>query len=333
MTRVLVLLLLSSGVAQAQIVRPMGETPGDLGPTVPTKPEESKPDVGAGQGRRRFSLLSAGRGGPLFAFSEVVDGLVVGGLIGAELASSPSNPLALPGGACLGALAGGIGLGGLGVLLQYLQPIGLVAAGASALGVTVGALAGLGVAALLEGFVMGLPGVLPGVLALVGSQVGAFVPFALLWSADDLDPAELALMTSTALYAFAITSLVNVALARPFSAPALLVAPAIGMAVGGLVAALTQLSTGAVFRYTALPLGVALATFFLGGLLGAAPQVAAIASLGGMGLTLLITGLVTFATTVPAKKDEVTVTPMITAIPAGPLGRDVVLGPGAVLRF
>ncbi len=270
MSRWVVGLLLVGGVANAQVVRPMGETPGDLGPSTPTteEPRAVAPTVAGGE---RFSRFSAGRGGPLFAFSQVVDGLVVGGLIGAALSTPSTGPLAVPSGAYLGALAGGVGLGAVGVLLQYFQPIGLVAAGAAALGLGVGLLGGLGLASGLSAFIPGLPAVLPGLLALVGSQVGALVPLALLWSADDLDPSDLAMLGAGALDAFALTALFNVALGRPLLESALLVAPAIGMAVGGLVAALTRVPLSKVVRYGALPVGVGLSLFYLGGVVFQAP--------------------------------------------------------------
>lgn len=332
MRSLLAVALLSSGLAAAQIVRPMGETPGDLGPSGPARSDAGAPSAAQGP-RSRFSLLSAGRGGALFAFSQIVDGLVIGAVIGASITAQPSSPLALPQGAYLGALAGGVGLGGLGVLLQYFQPIGLVASGAAALGIGVGALAGLGAALLLESFVTGLPAVLPGVLALVGSQVGALVPLALLWTAEDLDPADLAMLGVASLWAATLTGLVNLSVGRPLAAPALLIAPALGMAAGGLVAALTTISTGEVFRYTALPLGVGAAALFLGGLLGATPQLAAIAALSTIALTVFTTGLVSFATTVPSRTDGVTLVPTVTVLPAGRRSEDVALGPAALVRF
>lgn len=332
MRRVLAVVLLFSGVAAAQIVRPMGETPGDLGPSGPT-PTEATAALPSQTPRSRFSLFSAGRGGPLFAFSQIVDGLVIGAVIGASITAQPTSPLALPQGAYLGALAGGVGLGGLGVLLQYFQPIGLVASGAATLGLGVGGLAGLGVAMLLSSFVSGLPEVLPGVLALAGSQVGALVPLALLWTADDLDPSELAMMSASALWATVLTALVNLSAGKPLSAPAMLIAPAVGMAAGGLIAALTTISTGEVFRYTALPLGVGAATFFLVGLLGAAPQAAALSSISTIAVTVLATGLVSFATTVPRRPDGLALVPTVTVLPAGRRSEGLALGPAAIVRF
>lgn len=334
MSRWVVVLLLVGSVANAQVVRPMGETPGDLGPSTPTT-EDPGGVAPTAASRERFSRFSAGRGGPLFAFSQVVDGLVVGGLIGAGLSTPQTGPLAVPGGAYLGALAGGVGLGAVGVLLQYFQPIGLVAAGAAALGLGVGVLGGLGLASGLSAFVPGLPAVLPGLLALVGSQVGALVPLALLWSADDLDPSDLAMLGAGALDAFALTAFFNVALATPLLASALLLAPAVGMAVGGLVAALTRVPLSTVVRYGALPVGVGLALFYLGSVVFQAPQLAAIAALGGTALTAGITALVEFAQgpSTPPRPDAVTVLPSITILPASPRSEQLVLGPGFAGSF
>lgn len=332
MSRVLVGLLLIGGVAQAQNARPMGETPGDPAPVVPLKeePRSSAPSVAD---VTRFSRWSAGRGGPVFAFSQIVDGLVVGGLLGTSLSAPSTNPFAVPEGAYLGALVGGVSLGGLGVLLQYFQPIGLVAAGATALGLGVGALAGLGIASALASFVPGLPPVLPGLLALVGSQVGGLVPLALLWRANDLDPSDLAMLGAGALNAFALTAFLNVALGRPVLASALLLAPALGMAVGGLVAALTQVPLSTVVRAGALPLSVGLALFYLGGVVFQAPQLAAIAALGGMAVTVGVVALVSFAQGPATQPEPISVVPTIVVVPPAPRAEQLLLGPGVVATF
>jgi len=329
------LLLLLGGAAQAQIIHPMGETPGDLGPTAPAS---KAPDVTPERppslaGRERFSRFSAGRGGALFAFSQIVDGLVVGGLLGAGLSGQSAAPLAIPQGAYLGALTGGVGLGVLGVVLQYFQPIGLVAAGATALGLAVGAMAGLGLAAWLQPAV-GSP-LLPGLLALVGSQVGALVPLALLWRVDDLDPADLALMGAGALNAFALAALFNVALHRPLVAPALLLAPAIGMAVTGLLAAVSQIPLTSVVRYGAIPLAIGLSLFYLGGAVFQAPQLAALVAMGGMVATVGVTALVSLATPdeAPPAARRLTVSPFLAVVPASPRSGGLVVGPGLAAVF
>lgn len=337
MSRLALLLALLAGAADAQVIRPMGETPGDPGPTNPTLTRDEPPAPPSIAGSpERFSRFSAGRGGPLFAFSQIVDGLVLGAVLGAGLSAQSTAPLAGAQGAYLGALLGAVGFGAFGTALQYVQPIGLVAAGASALGLGVGALAGLGVATLLGSIVPMLSALVPGVLALVGSQVGGLVPLALLWGQADLDPSALALMAAGCLNAFAAAALVNTALARPLQAGALLIAPAVGMAVGGLFAALTRPQLAVVMRYGALPLGVGLALFYLGGAIFQVPQLAAVTALGGMAVTAGVAALVSFATDPgrpAAPTSALRLTPSVALVPPGPAGTTLAFGPAMTALF
>lgn len=309
---VIAALVLLASAASAQVVRPMGEAPFDPGPSSSRQTPDAPVSAAS---RARFSAFSAGRGGPLFAFSQIVGGLVVGGVIGAELTAKSPGLLAGSGGAYVGALTGGLGLGALGVVLQYFQPIGLVASGAATVGLGVGGLAGLGVAALLSSVVPNLSPALPGVLSLAGMEIGALVPLALLWSADDLDPADLALMAACSLYAFALTALVNLAVERPLWAPGLLVAPAVGLAIGGLAAALTSLPLGEVVRSAALPLGLGLSAFYLGAALSTL-QLGAIVGLASMALTFGITAVVTWATRAPKPERGLSVLPSLGVVAA-----------------
>ncbi|MBM4781073.1 MAG: hypothetical protein GQE15_25550 [Archangiaceae bacterium] len=322
MNRALALMLLLGSAAHAQIVRPLGETPGDLGPTSTTTPEKS---TGGATSGARFSAFSAGRGGALFAFSQGVDGLVLGAVIGASITAGWRAPLSGAQGLYLGALAGGVTLGALGSLLQHLQPIGLVAAGATSLGLLVGALAGFGVAALLP-----VGTAVPGLLALVGSQVGGLVPLALSWAAEDLDPSDLAMMGAAALSAFALTGLLNLATGRPLVPAALLLAPAVGMAIGGLIAALTSVPVATIFRYAGLPLGAALALFALVSGAFESVQLGAAVALGGAAITLGVTALVSVATT-PAEPQAVSLVPTLVVLPGR--GSELSVGPGAVVTF
>lgn len=321
--KALALVLLLGSAAHAQILRPFGETPGELGPATTTTPEKQ----GAFTTGARFSAFSAGRGGALFAFAEGVDGLVLGGVIGAAITSGWRSPLAGAQGVYLGALAGGLTLGALGSLLQYVQPIGLVAAGATSLGLLVGALGGFGVASLLPGAGVA---VVPGLLAVIGSQVGGLVPLALLWTAEDLDPADLAMMGAAALSAFVLTGLVNLATGRPLVPAALLLAPAIGMAIGGLLAAVTTVPMAAIFRTVGLPLGAALALFALGSGVFESVQVGSAVALAGAAITLGITALVSFATA-PVRPHEVSLAPTLVLLPGR--GSELSVGPGAVVTF
>jgi hypothetical protein len=345
-------LSLVSLTASAQIARPIGETPGELSPdpvlTPPPLPPPVAPapapapatEVGVSLVDKtkpeRFSRFSAGKGGPLFAFSEVLAGLVIGGVLGVAATPSGGNPLVLPQGAYLGALTGGLLLGALGTGIQYFQPIGLLTAGAAAMGLATGALAGLGVYQLLASFIPGLSPLIPGLLMLVGSQAGAFAPLAILWSVDDLPAADLAVMGAGVLYAFALTALVNLASGLPLSAAAWLISPVIGFALGGAVAAGTDISLGAVMLQTGLPLGVGLAVLYLGGVLANSFQIAAITSLAAIAVTFGVTWLVSASAPPPPPKpgaSPVTVTPTMTLAPAGRRNEGLAAGPALLVTF
>jgi len=339
-------LTLFSLTASAQVARPIGETPGELAPdpvlTPPPLPPPVAPAPQAGVSLvdktrpERFSRFSAGRGGPLFAFSEILAGLVIGGVLGVAAMPSSGSPLVLPQGAYLGALTGGLLLGALGTGIQYFQPIGLLTAGAAAMGLATGALAGLGVFQLLASFISGLSPTIPGLLMLVGSQAGAFAPLAILWAVDDLPAADLATMGAGVLYAFALTALVNIASGLPLSAAAWLISPVVGFALGGALAAGTDLSLGAVMLQTGLPLGVGLAVLYLGGVLAGSFPIAAITSLVSIAVTFGVTWLVAASAPPPPAKpgaSPVTVTPTLTLAPAGRRNEGLAAGPALLVTF
>ncbi|MCA2976849.1 MAG: hypothetical protein INH41_11425 [Myxococcaceae bacterium] len=317
----------------AQVVRPMGEALSDPGAaSAPERPEASPSARELGSRPGRASWLSAGRGGPVFALTELVAGGVAGALVGTGVAGSGS-PFTAPQGGDLGALLGGVTVGALGLVVQYFQPMGLLAACAAALGAGVGALAGLGAAVMLAERVFGLPAVLPGLLALAGSQVGALVPLSLLWTAAELSPGDLALVGAGALSALALTGLVSVAWTTSLAPGPALVAPALGAAVGGLLAAATELPAGAVLRFTGVPLGVAVACYVVAAALSADVRVAAITALTGAGIAVGVTALVTAATEPRSRRAEVEVTPTMSLLPPPPGAAPWAAGPALAGRF
>lgn len=324
MRLVLVATLLAGSFVHAQVVRPLGETPGDPGPAFKTLDEPVKP---SGNGAERFSTFSAGQGGPLFAFSEIAGGMTLGAVIGTGLTGS-SDTSSIPLGVYVGALTGGVVLGSLGVALQHVRRIGLVASGASSLGLVVGALAGFGAGGLLRSSFQG-PAVLPGLLALVGSQAGAFLPLALSWATDDLEPGDFALMGAGALHGLALTGLVTLALNLPLSAPAMLIAPAVGMLAAGLVAAVTRFSISVVLLQALPAFGVALAAFFASAAFMPSLQGAALIGLGSMAASVGVTALI--AASAPAP-DALEVTPTLAVLPQQGLA-PVVMTPALVGRF
>ncbi|MBL8936556.1 MAG: hypothetical protein JNM69_18505 [Archangium sp.] len=278
--------------------------------------------------KERFSRFSAGRGGPLFAFAEGLDGLILSGLAGAGTATGGQLGTS---GAFIGALAGGVVFGAGAAILQYVHPIGLSSAGTMALGLGVGALAGFGIAtaATVTSFT------LASLLALAVSQLGMLVPLIALWSVEDIPGEDLALMGMTSTYAFVLTALTSflfTTIPSSTRTAAVLIAPAIGMALGSLWAHAVDLNPGRVLKLTALPLGVGLVTFILGAVL---TQL----NLPIMSAATLLTTVTTFGLTYfltgdePAAAPAVSLSPTLSMVTVGSRNEAMAVGPALVGRF
>jgi hypothetical protein len=343
MSRALVsVLILVSSIALAQETPPPSPPSGDAPTPPPVAPAVTEPapapaaatDTGpkaSDQAKKRFSRLSAGNGGPLFAFAEGLDGLVLGALAGGGLQAGGQIGT---GGAFIGALIGGAVLGGGATLLQYFHPIGLASAGTISLGIGVGALAGFGIAsaAVISSFT---PAVL---LALGMSQVGMLVPLIALWDVDDISGEDLGLMGMTAAYAFVLTGLTTLlfnTLTVSARTAAVLFAPAFGMGLGALWAWGQDLAPGRILKLTALPLGVGLLTFTLGVFLtGFNMQLTGAATLVTTAATFALTYFLT-ADSPPATNttSAVSITPTVSMAPAGWRNEAMAVGPALVGRF
>ncbi|MDX2010917.1 MAG: hypothetical protein SFW67_12030 [Myxococcaceae bacterium] len=280
----------------------------------------------------RFSRFSAGRGGPLYAFSQLVDGVVLGAFAGGGLATGGRLG---SGEAFIGALAGGLLLGGAHTVVQYFHPVGLATAGTIALGTGVGALAGFGVASL--GIVSSFT--TSALIAVAFSQLGALVPLLALWNVeDDISGEDLALLGMTSGYGFVLTGLTLLLFGGRVSGlaaqVALLVAPAVGMALGSLWALGPDLAQGRILKLTALPLGVGLLTFLLGAVL-------AQGNFQLVGAATLLTTAATFGVTYFLTSDEparstpggASVQPSLSLAPAGWRNEGIAVGPALTGRF
>jgi len=262
----------------------------------------------------------------LFAFSEGLDGLVLGGLAGTGIGGG--------GGAFIGALLGGVVLGGAATALQYAHPIGVATAGTMALGLGVGVLAGFGLSTALVVSSFSIASL----IALAGSQIGMLVPLIALWSSEDISGEDLALIGMTSTYAFVLTALTSFlfnGLSPTARIAAVLFAPAFGMALGALWALGPDLVAGRILKLTALPLGVGGLTLLLGLVLaGGNLQIVSAATL----LTTVATfGLTYFLTAddpaAPPSTTPVVVQPTVTMVPAGWRNEAVAVGPALVGRF
>lgn len=305
-------------------------------PPPPTEPEATPAPSSAPKASDRVtkggrhSRFSAGPGGALFAFSEGLDGLVLGALAGTGISTGGAGG----GGAFIGALLGGVVLGGAATALQYAHPIGVASAGTMALGLGVGVLAGFGLSTALVVSSFSIASL----VALAGSQIGMLVPLIALWNTDDISGEDLALMGMTSTYAFVLTGLTSLlfsGLSPTARLAAVLFAPAFGMALGALWALGPDLAAGRILKLTALPLGVGALTLLLGVALAAGNlQIVAAATM----LTTVATfGLTYFLTAddpaAPASTTPVAVQPTVTMVPAGWRNEAVAVGPALVGRF
>lgn len=324
-----VIVLASVAAAQTQETPVAPEAPELVAPP-PPPPETPGPTLAERTStKERFSRFSAGRGGPLFAFAEGLDGLILAGLAGAGTASGGQLGTS---GAFIGALAGGVVFGAGAAILQYVHPIGLASAGTMALGLGVGALAGFGIAtaAIVSSFTVA------SLLALAVSQVGMLLPLIALWSVEDIPGEDLALMGMTSTYAFVLTALTSflfTTIPSSTRTAAVLIAPAIGMALGSLWAHAVDLAPGRVLKLTALPLGVGLVTFILGAVLTQF-------NLPIMSAATLLTTVATFGLTYFLTADEpagpapaVSLSPTLSMVTVGSRNEAMAVGPALVGRF
>ncbi len=348
MCRALFVICLVASAALAQEgttdAPPPPSTPSDVTsppppPPLPTPVAEPAPSPPKAADRLnapkgRFSRFSAGPGGPLYAFAQGLDGLILGALIGGGTSTNGSLGTS---GAFLGALAGAVLLAGGAIALQYAHPIGTAVAGTAALGLGVGALLGFGIstALLLTRFSLASG------IALATSQAVGLIPILALWNVDDISGEDLALMGMTSAYAFILTMLTTFLFPVGGTAQiaAMLCAPAVGMGLGALWAMGPDLAPGRILKLTALPMGVGLLTFFLGAVLTQGNmQITAAATL----LTTAVTFGLTFFLTSPedpatppaqASRSPVSLTPTFSMAPAGWRNEGLAVGPGLAGRF
>src|SRR5690606_11383336 len=126
---------------------------------------------------------------------------------------------------------------------------------------------------------------------------GALLPIALAWNSADLSGSDLALVTSGSVYGLVLTTLA-ILYARGTGnliSPTvpLLVAPAAGMLLGGLLAAFIEPPPWSVFALTAAPIGAGLILSGYGLILQVPMHKVAATTLIGMGVTAVGTLLLT----------------------------------------
>ncbi|MGQ0507651.1 MAG: hypothetical protein ACT4TC_20300 [Myxococcaceae bacterium] len=276
-----------SASALAQSPPPPPPVPEEATPA-PATPRGASLADGADSARppQRYSALSAGRGGVWFFVTQAVIGTFTGAMAGAITGARDQDLYPW-------FLGGGLLFGAVGAVFQYFHPIGGATAGMSALGAGVGVTAGLGLVMALN---ITLP--LPTMLLLAAAmEVGALLPVAFAWNKEDLSPSTLALASSGAVYGLVLTSLAVIYLRGTGNlvdpAVPLLIAPAVGMALGGLLGAFIEPPGWSVFQATAIPIGAAMVLTGYGLILQVPAHKVAATVLVGMAVTGAATVLLT----------------------------------------
>ncbi len=297
---------------------------------VPPPPPSQGPAEAPSERAARYSHFSSGEGGMLLIFTEVLSGVVTGGIYGHSRGTQN--------GAYVGGVVTGLALGTAAAVYQYYVPVerneSMLAAGGAALGF----LAGFG-----YGTTQGLSNKSRAVTALLTTQMGIIGVLAATAPYGDVSDGDTALVGMSALYAFVLTGLIQstfvLADNRSVDLTPALVAPLIGMGVGGLLAVPFELSPSRVFKLTALPLGVGAVLLVVGTALAEGPAVP-LSAMGGVAATFVITLLATAEP--PTEYPPTRTRPGLrsTRVQAVPVpvfmrGRDdsMTAGPGMLLRF
>jgi hypothetical protein len=341
-------LLSAPGIARAQhSLEPVSAPPTMLAQTEPIPAPPAPPEPGyvppppPSQGpvetpserAARYSRFSSGEGGMLLIFTELLAGVVTGGIYGHSLGTQN--------GAYVGGVVTGLTLGTAAAVYQYYVPVerneSLLVAGGAALG-------------FLAGFGYGTSEKLSdssrAVTALLTTQLGIIGVLAATATYGDVSDGDTALVGMSALYAFVLTGLVQSTFVladnddRINLTPAL-IAPLIGMGVGGLLAVPFELSPSRVFKLTALPLGVGAVLLVVGTALADGPAVP-LSALGGVAATFVITLLATAdqPTEYPPSRTgprlrstRLQAMPVPVLMSTGGRNESMTAGPGMLLRF
>jgi hypothetical protein len=284
---------------------------------------------------KRYGRFAAGPGGPLFVFSEIITGMVAGGLIGGGDPSSTTTDV------YLGVIGGGIVLGTIAALYQYYVPIGMGIAALTVLSSASGFLLGAGIWQAAS-----MSQTAGAAIGLVLSQAAVAAALIATHGVDDVPYDDVALVGMVTAYVTALTFLISDAIqANTQTYTPVLFAPAVGMGLGALLATQLHIPSSRILKLVALPLGVGLILFYIGALVAGSPSHA----LGPVTATIgiIATFALTFIFTQPdnpapgpaptaaVQRDgfwqNVAFAPVIA--PVGPDRQSLAVGPGLLGRF
>lgn len=301
--------------------------------TPPPSPSAVGPAEPAGERAVRYSRFSAGPGGPLVVFTQVISGIVSGAQIGSAYDDNDNDE---NNNAYTGAMLTGLTLGTASTLYQYFVPVerneSLLVAGAAIVGFT----AGMGIARSQD-----LADKERGLLGLVTTQAGVISVLALTAGGGDVSNGDAALVGMTSLYALTLTGLLQYIYDEQTSGdtdylPTVL-APAIGMALGGLLTVPLEMESSRVLKLTLLPLGVGASMLWLGATIADGTTVP-VTALAGIVTTFALTVLLTTDPGVPTEKDglrraDFQAMPVPVVMAAGRDNSSLAAGPGLFVSF
>jgi len=296
-----------------------------------TRPAESSPAEPSGTGSQRYSRFSAGPAGPSIAVAQVLLGVSSGAILGNSFdTEGKTNNL------YAGAMLGGLALGTTGILYQYYFPVQR----REALLATTASLAGLagGIAYANN---QGLGDRDRALLALITSQVGMFTPLLITSGGKDISGADYGLISLTSFYATVVVGLIefihDAQTPGGYNYAPMLMAPAIGMAVGGLLSIPLELNGLAFSILWPTPLVLGGMAFGLAAPLSdnAATGRAGLIALGA-GFAISAMALAVLYTPPPLEQlssSELRIAPMPVVMAAGRDNRGLAAGPGLWVQF
>ncbi len=305
-------------------------------PQAPTPaPTSTRPAEPSRERTVRYSRFSAGPGGPLLAFTEVMSGVVSGALIGASYdAEQPDTERS--NNAYTGAVIAGLTLGTGATLYQYFNPVerneSLLSAGAA----TTGFIASLAIADAADMTARGASW-----MTLAGTQAGIISVLVITQGGGDVSTGDAALVGMVSLYAFTLTGLAQGIMDASSSGgtnwrPTFL-APAVGMALGGLLTMPLEMESSRVLKLTLVPLGVGAAMLSLGAVLADGTTVP-LTALAGIITSFALTFLLTSDPGMPTervalRRSDFQAMPVPVVMAAGRDKSALAAGPGLFVRF
>ncbi|WP_224240157.1 hypothetical protein [Hyalangium gracile] len=269
-------------------------------PPMPAGPTATGPAESPGERAVRYSRFSAGSGGPLLAFTEVMSGIVSGAMLGHSYDEEQEDDN--ENNAYTGAVIGGLTLGTISTLYQYYVPVhrneSFLVSGAAASSFVAGLAIGRDADLSLRDTAW---------LTLGATQLGIITVLAVTHGGGDVSTGDAALVGMVSLYALTLTGLtqgiIDTSGSGDMSYMPTFVAPAVGMALGGLLTIPLEMDPGRVVKLTLVPLGVGTTMLWLGSILADGTTVP-LTSLAGVVTSFALTYLLTSDPGVPTEKDS-----------------------------